>query len=52
MSDKSDSKRHVKTIKDLFDIFEPYLTAEDIQEIIEDLTNTKEVNRNEQRTMV
>ena len=28
---------HVKTIEDLFDIFEPYLSTEDLQECLEEM---------------
>lgn len=33
-------KGHMKTIKDLLDLFEPYLTAEDLQECIDELKKT------------
>ena len=40
----SESKKgHMKTIKDLLDLFEPYLTAEDLQECLDELKKTDEV---------
>ena len=41
MSDKNNPESHIRTIEDLLDIFEPYLTIEDIQEVIEELADTR-----------
>lgn len=41
MGDKNNPESHIRTMKDLLAIFEPYLTVEDIQEIIEDLAEMK-----------
>ena len=41
MSDKNNPESYIRTIEDLLDIFEPYLTVEDIQEVIEELADMR-----------
>jgi len=41
MSDKNETETHVRTIKDVFDLFEPFLTVGDIQECIDELESER-----------
>lgn len=41
MGEKNNTESHIRTIQDVLDLFEPFLTVEDIQEVIEELADMR-----------